>query len=260
MHALDTRPYQRPAFNQPARGAPPAHGDPMPFDSGLEHQRVAVERGAARVAGQRLTEHLQPAVPLHQMGRLGAVVQKRTGLQLAEVQRSFRTQVSRAAYREHLIGGSEHQRMRAAGAPRALQGYVEVIVVFGEWPGGRHHLDFDGRVLLVEARQPRHQPVKRFAQLTEQDHTVALGRRTQSGGLLADAEQCLADHLRQFTPLLREKHRAIAPAEQLHPDVVLKPADLPTDGGLGDVQLIGGPGETLQARRRLEGQQAGERR
>ena len=54
--------------------------------------------------------------------------------------------------------------------------------------------------------------------------------------------------------------RAIEPAEQLHPEILLQRMDLVADRGRGDAELLGCLAEAFQPGGRLKGSQSAERR
>ena len=151
-------------------------------------------------------------------------------------------------------------RAGAARPARGLDRQVEGLRRLGQWPDRSRDSHLDARVDLVEPRQLGHDPVKRFAELGEQDHLARAAHAAQVAGLGRDALQRPGDHPRELATGRGQMDGAIASLEQLRAQVLLEGTDLAAHRRLGQMQLLGGPGEAFQARRRLEGQQAGQGR
>lgn len=87
---------------------------------------------------------------------------------------------------------------------------------------------------------------------THRQRAAAIARAQALGGR-RDAVEGLARGAKTDLPLLGQQERPVEAAEELAPEMLLERLHLMADRGLGDVQLLGGPGEAEMARRGLEG-------
>ena len=105
-----------------------------------------------------------------------------------------------------------------------------------------------------------HDPVEGVAKLGEEDHLAAARLAAQVRRPGADALQPGRDRASEIAARLGEEHGPMAALEETDSQVLLQGPDLAADGGLGQVQLLGGLGEALEPGRRLEGEEAGQGR
>jgi len=115
-------------------------------------------------------------------------------------------------------------------------------------------------VAFPKAREPRRQPVERLAELAVQDELVRRPVAAHDGDLRGDLRQRRADHLPEPSTFIGQEDRTVPALEQRGAEKALELTDLLAHRGLGHAELLGRAREALQARGRLERQQARQRR
>ncbi len=169
---------------------------------------------------------------------------------------------ARIAHGEHHLGavGQPMHHEPGVDAGSVTDSEIHILTVKIDKPIRRVDAHLDVGVLVVEAIEPRHQPLGGESG-HDADHQcrVRIVRAKERGGLSQLVEP-FPERNQAGLPGLRDDHRAGPAAEELGAEVVLEGAHLLADGRRGHVQLLGGLREAQVTRGGLEGTQGVQRR
>ena len=235
-----------------------AESDAQSLHRRLDRHEALIEHHAAPCRDRRgQAGGGQPKLPV--LARNRGVQQRVVREVLGRAQRLGVAQQCRTAHREDMLGHQPVGAQAGPGAAAIADGDVHLLALEIDQVRGGRDAHLDARIGVLERGHPRHQPLGgQRGRGADGQPPVVIGAAQSRGGAVQVLERG-ADGRQIVLRLPRQFQRAVAADEQGDAELLLQPADLMADRGLGDVQFGGRAREAQVASGGLERAQAVER-